>query len=87
MALKPILLLTLITCSSIVHSAPLPDYSFKSPSFNGQGYSSHVLTIENQESTRQKAMRDAIQASIDKAAADAKNTNLNKFRKSYIRTD
>jgi hypothetical protein len=63
----------------VAHSAPLPDYSFKSPSFNGQGYSSHVLTIENQESTRQKAMKDAIQASIDKAAADAKNTNLKKF--------
>jgi len=76
---KPILLLTLLTCTSVVYSAPLPDYSFKSPSFNGQGYSSHVLTIENQESTRKKAMKDAIQAAIDKAASDAKNTNLQKF--------
>ena len=79
MATKPILLLTFLTCTGIVYSAPLPDYGFKSPSFNGQGYSSHVLTIENQEFTRQKAMRDAIQAAIDKAASDAKNTNLQKF--------
>ena len=62
-----------------ISAAPFNDYGFKSPSFNGQGYSSHVLTIENQEFTRQKAMADKIQAAIDKAAADAKNTNLQKF--------
>ena len=60
-------------------SAPLADYSFKSPAFSGIGYSSHVLTIENQEFTRQKAARDAIQAALDKAAADKSNTNLQKF--------
>jgi membrane-bound inhibitor of C-type lysozyme len=78
MILKPTLL-SLLLCIGVAHSAPLPDYSFKSPSFNGQGYSSHVLTIENQEFTRQKAVRDAIQTAIDKAASDAKNTNLKKF--------
>jgi hypothetical protein len=62
-----------------VWAAPLGDYQFKSPSFNGIGYSSHVLTIENQEFTRQKAYRDAIQAAIDKKIADDKNTNLSKF--------
>ena len=38
-----------------------------------------VLTIDNQEATRRKAVADAIQSAIDKAAADAKNTNLQKF--------
>lgn len=60
-------------------AAPLPDYTFKSPAFNGQGYSSHVLTIENQEFTRQKAARDAIQSALDKAKSDAQNTNIKKF--------
>jgi hypothetical protein len=60
-------------------AAPLADYSFKSPAFNGSGYSSHVLTIENQEYTRQKAWRDQVQAAIDKAAADKQNSNLQKF--------
>ncbi len=60
-------------------AAPLADFTFKSPAFNGIGYSSHVLTIENQEATRKKALQDKIQAAIDKAAADAKNTNLSKF--------
>lgn len=65
--------------SFVVQAAPINDFTFKSPAFNGSGYSSHVLTIENQEFTRQKAVRDAIQAKLDKEAADAKNTNLAKF--------
>lgn len=60
-------------------AAPINDYSFKSPAFSGIGYSSHVLTIENQEYTRQKAAQDAIQAALDKAKADAANTNMSKF--------
>lgn len=60
-------------------AAPLGDYTFKSPAFNGSGYSSHVLTIENQEQTRQKAARDQIQAGLDKAKADKANTNIAKF--------
>ena len=60
-------------------SAPLPDYIFKSPSFNGNGYSSHVLTIENQENTRRETIKKEIQAGLDKAKNDAQNTNLQKF--------
>jgi membrane-bound inhibitor of C-type lysozyme len=60
-------------------AAPLADFGFKSPAFNGSGYSSHVLTIENQEHTRQKAVRDQIQAELDKAKSDKANTNLAKF--------
>lgn len=60
-------------------AAPLNDYTFKSPAFNGAGYSSHVLTIENQEFTRRAQLQKDIQAALDKAAADAKNTNLQKF--------
>ena len=60
-------------------SAPLNDFQFKSPAFNGSGYSSHVLTIENQEATRRKAVEDKIQAELDKAKSDAANTNMSKF--------
>lgn len=65
--------------AAIVVAAPIGDYSFKSPSFNGVGYSSHVLTIENQEFTRKIQIQKDIQAALDKAAADTKNTNLQKF--------
>ena len=73
------LVLTLGLFPLALSAAPLGDYQFKSPSFNGSGYSSHVLTIENQEHTRQKAVRDQIQAELDKAKADKANTNLAKF--------
>ena len=33
-------------------------HQWKSPSFSGQGYSSHVLTIENQEFSRKQAISD-----------------------------
>jgi len=77
MSNKLILLLVLLPLTAV--SAPLGDYTFKSPAFNGVGYSSHVLTIENQEHTRQKELADKLQAAIDKAAADKQNSNLQKF--------
>ena len=65
--------------ASCATAAPIADYSFKSPSFNGNGYSSHVLTIENEEATRTQALADAkLQAATDAANA-AQNTNLAKF--------
>ena len=60
-------------------AAPLQDYQFKSPSFNGNGYSSHVLTIENQEFSRKAQLQKDIQAALDKAKTDASNTNIAKF--------
>jgi membrane-bound inhibitor of C-type lysozyme len=72
-----IFLLVLLPLSSL--AAPIGDYQFKSPSFNGVGYSSHVLTIENQEFTRKVQVQKDIQAALDKAKADAANTNINKF--------
>ena len=58
-------------------------FQFKSQSFNGIGYSSHVQTIENTEQSRKKAIEDAkLQAAKDAAAA-AKNTNLQKFLNNF----
>jgi hypothetical protein len=54
-------------------------HQFNSPAFSGQGYSSHVLTIEQLESQRRKSIADAQKAAQDKAERDAKNTNLAKF--------
>jgi hypothetical protein len=54
-------------------------HQFNSPSFSGQGYSSHVLTIEQLEASRKKAIADAQKSAQEKAERDAKNTNLAKF--------
>ena len=56
-------------------------HSFKSPVFSGQGYSAHVMTIENQEFTRKKAIREKKEAAARQAARDEANTNLAKFMK------
>lgn len=58
---------------------PLPDYTFKSPSFNGNGYSSHVLTIENLQHTRRDAIQKEIEAALEREKNEAKNTNIAKF--------
>ena len=73
------LLMLLFLISATVSAQPLPDYTFKSPAFNGSGYSSHELTIENLEHTRKEQLKKDLQAALDKAANDAKNTNLSKF--------
>jgi hypothetical protein len=72
-------LLIALTGISTALAAPLPDYTFKSPAFNGNGYSSHVLTIENQEHARKESIKKEIQAALDKAKNDANNTNIAKF--------
>ena len=54
-------------------------YRFKSPSFSGVNTSSHYLTIENQESTRVKDIKEEIEAYKDELAREADNTTLARF--------
>ena len=55
-------------------------FEFGSPSFSGNGKSSHYLTIENIEKTRKDAIKAAEKAAADKATADAKATAIAKFK-------
>ncbi len=54
-------------------------HTWKSPAFSGQGYSAHVLTIENQEFSRSQAIKEKKEAAERQAIRDAANTNLSKF--------
>ena len=72
-------LVTFLTLLSSGAYATEMQFGFKSPAFNGVGYSSHVLTIDNQEQTRRQKIIDDKKAEAAKAASDAKNTNLAKF--------
>mgnify|MGYP003650964906 FL=1 len=56
-------------------------HTFKSPVFSGHGYSAHVMTIENQEFSRKKAIKDKEAADARQAVRDEGNTNLSKFMK------
>jgi len=55
-------------------------HEFKSPAFSGIGYSSHVLTIEQLESNRKKAIKDEQKAELDRADREYKSTNAYKFK-------
>ena len=55
-------------------------FDFTIPSFEGTGKSSHYLTIENIEKTRKDAIKAAEKAAKEKAAQDAKNTAVAKFK-------
>lgn len=74
------LIITIIMSQALlVQAQPLPDFTFKSPSFNGNGYSSHVLTLENQEHTRKEAIKKEIDAALEKEKNAVNNTNMAKF--------
>jgi hypothetical protein len=64
--------------TSVAVSAELV-HQFNSPAFSGQGYSSHILTIEQLEAQRRQKLKDEAKAVADKAERDAKSTNLAKF--------
>jgi uncharacterized membrane protein len=77
---KPvILLLTLLSLSSSPAFADPIVQSFKSPSFTGYGWSSHVQSIDAQERSREQAITDAEAAKAALIRAEASNTPLAKF--------
>jgi curli production assembly/transport component CsgF len=79
--MKKLITILLILKSSLVCAEQT--FQFKSPSFSGVGYSSHVQTIENTETTRRQALEAArLQAAKDAATA-ANNTNLQKFLNNF----
>jgi len=72
----------LLTCLLLINQPALASevvFQFKNPSFNGQGTGAQWLTIENQESSRKKAIQDKIEADLKATATEAKNSILNRF--------
>jgi len=56
-------------------------HQFNNPSFSGNGYSAHVLSIEQLQFNRQKDIDDAAQAEADRIARELENSTFNKFLK------
>ena len=54
-------------------------HKFKNPSFSGIGTGAHYLTIENQEHSRKKAIKDALDAAERAAQRELDNSTLSKF--------
>ena len=76
---KLLTLLSLIYIYSGVSASELT-FQFGSPSFSGNGKSSHYLTIENIEKTRKDAIKAQEKADAEKLKTDAKNTAIAKFK-------
>ena len=76
---KKLAILTLLICFSAPAKADPLVQQFKSPSFNGYGWSSHVQSIDSQERSREQAIKDAEAAKLALTKAEAANTPLAKF--------
>ena len=54
-------------------------YEFKSPAFNGQGYSNHVLSIDQLERQRKQKIKEDAEAKERQAKRDEENKTINRF--------
>ena len=71
-------LLALITFLTTASAGELT-HDFKNPSFSGQGYSNHVLALEQLQFTRKQDLQDKIDKAIKDAERDEENEVINKF--------
>ena len=75
-------LMTIFIVSILAISGPVQAdevFKFKNPSFSGIGTGAHYLTIENQEHSRKKAIKDAMEAARKAAEREADNSTMAKF--------
>ena len=56
-------------------------WGFKNPSFSGQGYSSHVLSVEQLQFNRKQDIKEKAEAEQRRIERELENTTLNKFLK------
>jgi hypothetical protein len=76
------LALMLTGCSIIIPLAARGEsltFEFGNPSFSGQGFSTHALSIAQLEFNRRKDVEDDIASAEAKAAREEANSILNKF--------
>jgi len=75
---KTLLILTyIVLCNSLLASELTQE--FKNPAFSGNGYSSHVLSINQLEVQRKQKVFDDIKSAQAAAERDEKNKTINKF--------
>ncbi len=70
--LAVILLISTANASELTHE-------FKNPAFSGNGYSNHVLAIEQLRYQREKEIQDKKDAAAAKLERELEQTTLNKF--------
>ena len=58
-------------------------YEFSNPSFSGDGWSSHVLTLESMKQSAQKREQERQEAAVREAEREAENSNLERFLNNF----
>jgi len=76
---KKVKILSLSLLISMPVMADEIKFGFKNPSFSGVGTGAHYLTIENQETSRKKAIEEALESARKAAEREAENSTLAKF--------
>jgi len=77
-----IILLTMILAVALpTMAAAEMSWGFKNPAFNGQGYSTHVLSTEQLQHNRKKDLEDERRAEEERIKRELENTTLAKFIK------
>ena len=73
-------LIKTILCVLIVYSTQVISsnltFDFSNPSFSGEGYSSHILSIEQLQYNRKESVKDDLLSAEAKAARDAKSIDV-----------
>lgn len=54
-------------------------YNFSNPSFSGQGFSQHILTLEQMTQKNEQAIDERERALAEQIQRELDNSNLNKF--------
>jgi len=73
------IILTILLTFTVGASASELVHEFKNPSFSGNGYSNHVLAIEQLQFQRKKDLKEKAEADAAKAKREAESTTLAKF--------
>jgi len=73
------IILTILLTFTVGASASELVHEFKNPSFSGNGYSNHVLAIEQLQFQRKKDIKEKAEADAAKAKREAESTTLAKF--------
>ena len=80
--MRSVLLFLFVALTAIGATASEIPWTFKSPAFHyGNGYSSHVLSVEQLQFNRKKELEDQRKSELARLERELENTTLNKFIK------
>jgi hypothetical protein len=74
--MKKLILLTALVATPVTAQEA---YNFSNPSFSGQGFSQHVLTLEQMTQKNEQAIEERERSLAEKLQRELESSNLNKF--------